>query len=860
MGGQHTTVGTTRRVAVLDRGVAAQRILTALTSLNATDPSQRWVTVLVTNDPPDTEPWYARDADDILHLSHSAASPQTPTATASIATALRAADIDHAWIAPSPSVDPAALATALRDVGIGTLGADIPSWRQWHTPPNPLTDEHRPGRTVELLVLRDTTGQCHVLGPAEISHDGRHRPILVALPPHGLTATDIATIQDAARHCAHHGNLVGALTVHFRQDLTGWTITATEPAGHSRNAFWDHVTGHDLIALAASITTGGDLPATLEITTGHTLQARLLTDACDADHHLTSSTVAMVAPPHGVGVHTDLILREGDHVNPHLDPDIATVTAHGSDPTQTRHRVRAALEQLTVVLTTCTTNRTDLIQRLDSTAPEAAHDQQHTTSETDPLAVVIAAVEAYEQDLTEARLAFRASAARGRPHPFTQQGVDLTLTYQDRHHQVHVSRVAAATYQVRGRRTTTVDVHRKNPYQRRITLNGQRHRAVLSPLPDRLHLEIDGTAHDVIRLDEIAVRAPAPALICAITATPGQYVDKGSPIAVVESMKMTTTITAPLAGTILSVPVLPHEQVAPGTPLVRIRATPTITPPAADSPDPTTPSADGPPRDLFTRMRDHLLGYDQDRLGPATWEDDYRQLTTADPTSNELHTAEDALLDLFADLGSLYRPRTETRTSDPDDTTAFSNTQEYFLTYLIWLDADRAGLPLRYRARLERALNRYGIHTTSDPAALDEATFWLHRSFSRVPAMVPLVIHILQRRLDTARTHPEHITQVFKGRLERLIRATRGRQPAVTDLARDILFHLYDEPLLTRTPHEPPTHRPADHLDLWRLENFTLTPLPAPDDIHLFDAIAHDNPQDRRLFAIAEIHHLTPHT
>ncbi len=42
-------------------------------------------------------------------------------------------------------------------------------------------------------------------------------------------------------------------------------------------------------------------------------------------------------------------------------------------------------------------------------------------------------------------------------------------------------------------------------------------------------------------------------------------------------------------------------------------------------------------------------------------------------------------------------------------------------------------------------------------------------------------------------------------------------------------------------------------LELWRLSNFELSRLPAPEDIYLFLGAAHDNPADERLFAVAEV-------
>jgi acetyl-CoA carboxylase carboxyltransferase component len=50
----------------------------------------------------------------------------------------------------------------------------------------------------------------------------------------------------------------------------------------------------------------------------------------------------------------------------------------------------------------------------------------------------------------------------------------------------------------------------------------------------------------------------------------------------------------------------------------------------------------------------------------------------------------------------------------------------------------------------------------------------------------------------------------------------------------------------------------ALRLELWRLQNFHLERLPAPDGIYFFHGVAHENPRDERLFAVAEVRDLTP--
>ena len=49
----------------------------------------------------------------------------------------------------------------------------------------------------------------------------------------------------------------------------------------------------------------------------------------------------------------------------------------------------------------------------------------------------------------------------------------------------------------------------------------------------------------------------------------------------------------------------------------------------------------------------------------------------------------------------------------------------------------------------------------------------------------------------------------------------------------------------------------ATRLELWRLANFGLRRLASAEDVYLFHAVAHDNPADHRLFALAEVRDLT---
>jgi acetyl/propionyl-CoA carboxylase alpha subunit/acetyl-CoA carboxylase carboxyltransferase component len=50
----------------------------------------------------------------------------------------------------------------------------------------------------------------------------------------------------------------------------------------------------------------------------------------------------------------------------------------------------------------------------------------------------------------------------------------------------------------------------------------------------------------------------------------------------------------------------------------------------------------------------------------------------------------------------------------------------------------------------------------------------------------------------------------------------------------------------------------GQRLQLWRLENFEVTRLPGPEDVHVFDCVSTEQPTDERLVAVAEVRDITP--
>ncbi len=599
-------------------------------------------------------------------------------------------------------------------------------------------------------------------------------------------------------------------------DHTDFAVTAFDCVAPPDHATAEERSGASFIGWRLRLHRGEALPADEPAADGVAMEVRLLAEDPDDDFAVSPGRVALLSFPVGTGVRVDANRRVGDRVD-ETDSLLAIITAWGPDRSVALTRLRHALERTTVVIDGGTTNLSLLLALLDDERFQRDEvdlrwlDQmiaQRPPAGPDPLVLLAAAVEAYEADRRRAQEAFYASAERGRPQPPDQIGTGIELGYLGESYRLDVDCIGPRTYAVRaGRSVAHVTVDALDEYERRLTCAGRRHRLVVSPTELGFRVQAGHASHVIHREDGVLVRAGWPALIVSMLVQPGDTVLAGQPIAVLESMKMETTVAAPFAGEVREILVTANSQVERGAALLRLRPQGAGTAPAG-----------GPRVDLsgfgrtidFSRkpcdrvyepLGDYLLGYD---LAPA----DLRRLLTeqrrlaeiADPADASLISCEDGLLDIFAELGSLYRPQTET---EHDDLAPSSeNTQEYLVSFLQWLDADHAGLPEDYRARLERALERFGVRGLRRTPELEAALMWLFRSFARVSELSPIVLAILERRLTHRDALQPSADAEMRARLDRLAAATQGRQQPVADLARDVRFHFFDEPPLAAAAGE----------------------------------------------------------
>ena len=112
-------------------------------------------------------------------------------------------------------------------------------------------------------------------------------------------------------------------------------------------------------------------------------------------------------------------------------------------------------------------------------------------------------------------------------------------------------------------------------------VDGQVRRAVVARLRDRVLVALGGdtyvfAAGDAARGVSAAsggtgkITAPMPGKVIAVLVATGDYVEHGQPVAVIEAMKMETTLTADVGGTVAQVAASAGETVEAGAVLVEI--------------------------------------------------------------------------------------------------------------------------------------------------------------------------------------------------------------------------------------------------------------------------------------------------
>ncbi len=712
---------------------------------------------------------------------------------------------------------PGALAGALK-------AARTEAWR-WFGQATVFLERRLDGvRHVDIQVVSDAWGSVWTLPAREASIQRRHQKLVEESPVPGLPPAREAAMRHAAGRLVRAAGYVGAAAVEFLYDPSSedfWFLEANTRL-EVEHGVSEVTTGLDLVKLQVHVARGGRLPGEPPAASGHAVEVRLCAEDAEAGFAPAPGTVARLRLPGGPGLRVDAGVAEGDAVPAEFDSMIAKVIAHGQDREEALGRLSRGLAQTAVILRGGTTNKAFLLDLLDREEVRTGRldvrflDRlvargEQTSRRHAELALVRAAIEAYEAEADGEKARFLSTAVRGRPEvrPETSRTVELRQGGQS--YAVVVRRIAVDRYRVEeaGHR---VDVgverlgsplreRRLQTSEWRLLCGGSTWR-VLSLVQGRSHLvEVEGVPHTFTRDTQGLVAAPAPAIVVSVAVQPGDEVEAGQPLLVLEAMKMETSVDAPFGGHVREVCVVANVQVGPGDPLVLIDPEPRR---AADPRerrlflDALGASSAGPPAgagQALEELRGLMLGFDVDATGLK----EALSRPLQDSAGEAFVRGAAGVLDIFVDVCSLFRRRGEDGEEWEDE--GGLGAEEYLFTYLRKLDDKGAGLPEAFVAKLRRALRHFGVQDLARSPELEESLYRVCKAHQREEQLTLPVSLLLERSLEGEAVSLRAVPDL-PALLDRLIAATQSRYPAVNDLAREVRFRLVERPLLERVRAE----------------------------------------------------------
>ncbi|TWF76000.1 acetyl/propionyl-CoA carboxylase alpha subunit [Pseudonocardia hierapolitana] len=688
----------------------------------------------------------------------------------------------------------------------------------------------RGGRHVEVQVVADASGDVWTLGVRDCSVQRRNQKVIEESASTALDAEQEQLLRTSAARLVQAAGYVNAGTVEFLYEPGERLLSFLEVNTRLQveHPVTEATTGVDIVKLQLHVAAGGklaDIAPGAPPARGHAIEARLTAEDPEQGFAPAPGRIEHLALPSGPGVRVDTGVATGDVIPPQFDSMIAKVIAWGRDRDEARARLHRALKQTAAVIDGGTTNKAFLLDLLDR--PEVRAGELDTTwldmmmaAGYEPprrldVALLATAVEAQDAHVARQRERLFASAERGRPEVGHETWYQVDVRAAGESYRLRVAQSRGTRYHVElDGKAVDVDAERTGRFERKLTVAGQSYTVLSVPQGSDFLVEVDGAVHRISGGEAGLVRAPAPAMIVSIPVAPGDAVEAGDVVAVVESMKLETALRAPVSGRVREVLVAANTQVDGGTKLVRLEPDGDIGGSTggdradfAELAGPPVIGSDAAARadDALRSLRFLVLGYDIDERDAhpllAALSSARAQLPPDDPG---VLAGETAVLRIFADMCALSRnrrgPEDETQQVDPAGEEA-RNPQEYLYAFLRSRDADAEGLPESFRDKLRRALGHYGVPelTPSDTVSADALHSALYRMFlahRRATAHVPVVLELLEWRLSHPDSLPPAARVDYQRMLDRLVTATQLRHPVVGSLARRVRYTLFDAPLI----------------------------------------------------------------
>ncbi|WP_410600632.1 biotin carboxylase N-terminal domain-containing protein [Amycolatopsis sp. lyj-90] len=440
-------------------------------------------------------------------------------------------------------------------------------------------------RHIEIQVLADTHGNVIHLGERECSLQRRHQKIIEEAPSVLLDEATRAKMGASAVEAARSVGYVGAGTVEFIVSAKApdeFFFMEMNTRLQVEHPVTELVTGLDLVEWQVKIAAGDVLTVSQDDVRldGHAVEARVYAEDPARGFIPTGGTVLAVHEPSGEGVRVDSWMSEGAVIGSNYDPMLAKVIAWGPDRAAALHRLDLALAD--TALLGLGTNVAFLRGLLadgdvrDGKLDTGLVDRQLSTlvsEEVPPEFFVAAALDRLLSlqpqgsviDPWDAPDGWRLGASGGIDFALKSGSSEAVVRVQGTPANALVSVDGAEAVRVSARREgDLLEVRHPTGFHR------YRHAAGRGKT---VWLARDGHSFAIGERERLRsaagaaggagpVTSPMPGTVLVVKVAAGDVVSAGTPLVVVEAMKMEHTITAPIDGVVSELPVRAGQQVA----------------------------------------------------------------------------------------------------------------------------------------------------------------------------------------------------------------------------------------------------------------------------------------------------------
>ncbi|MCG1042905.1 acetyl/propionyl/methylcrotonyl-CoA carboxylase subunit alpha [Mycetohabitans sp. B8] len=465
-------------------------------------------------------------------------------------------------------------------------------------------------RHVEVQVFADKHHNAVYLFDRDCSVQRRHQKVLEEAPAPGLSDDTRRAMGEAAVAAAHAVDYVGAGTVEFIMALDGeFYFMEMNTRLQVEHPVTEMVTGLDLVEWQLRVAVGEKLPLQQHAlrVSGHAIEARIYAENPARGFLPSTGTLLHLRMPDavefslgGLGspasrapVRIDSGVRQGDTITPYYDPMIAKLIVYGADRGDALARLSRALREIEIV---GPHTNVQFLHRISTSEPFTHADLDTGLIERHRAALF----ERREKPVGEAlALATAALLARDRgTSPWTALSHwRLNGHYTQVIEWRDVERADDATIAVRLQCDANGAVLELNgealpfawwggdgAHELGITLGVRRITArvfvdhnifYVFSRGDAFAFEWQNVLAHAVAAEhgEGRLSAPMPGKVIAVLAEPGVRVDKGTPLIVMEAMKMEHTLEAPAAGKVEQVLCAVGDQVADGAQLLTLEVT-----------------------------------------------------------------------------------------------------------------------------------------------------------------------------------------------------------------------------------------------------------------------------------------------